>query len=83
MPPNSGPPSSRPLPTGTCWCGCGEATPVGSFFAQGHDKRAESAVILTQFGGVPQFLLAFGFGPGGRSARAELDHWRAKGGQPR
>ncbi len=56
---------------------------MGSFFAQGHDKRAESAVILTQFGGVPQFLLAFGFGPGGRSARAELDRWRAKGGQPR
>ncbi len=54
----------RALPTGECWCGCGVETPVGSFFAVGHDKRAESEVILAEYGSVPDFLLAHGYGPG-------------------
>lgn len=72
-------PSRRLLPTGECWCGCGAETPIGSFFAAGHDKVAESAVILTQYGGVPQFLVAHGFGPGGKKARMELEQWRVDG----
>jgi hypothetical protein len=36
---------------------------LGSFFAPGHDKRAESRLIMEVFGGVPQFLTAFGRGP--------------------
>lgn len=75
--------SGRLLPTGDCWCGCGQSLPVGSFFAPGHDKVAESAVILVEYGGVPEFLDKHGFGPGGRNPRQELDSWRAKGGRPR
>ena|SRR5579859_4137245 len=66
----------RVLPTGKCWCGCGADVAIGSFFAQGHDKIAESAVILTLFGSVPQFLVEFGFGPGGLNPAEELRRWR-------
>jgi len=51
---------SRLLPTGECWCGCKTPVDLGSFFAAGHDKRAEARVIMEVFGGVPQFLAAFG-----------------------
>ena len=57
--------SKRLLPTGNCWCGCGVQIDLGSFFAPGHDKKAESRVIMEVFGGVPQFLVAFGYGPDG------------------
>jgi hypothetical protein len=73
----------RLLPTGQCWCGCGAELPVGSFFAPGHDKVAESAVILTQFGGVPEFLREFGFGPDGLNPSQELAKWRSKGNRSR
>ena len=73
----------RLLPTGECWCGCETEIPIGSFFAAGHDKVAESAVILMEYGGVPEFLVHHGFGPQGRNARAELDRWRSEGGRPR
>lgn len=76
-------PKERLLPKGECWCGCGTPTPVGSFFAPGHDKFAESAVILTVFGGVAEFLVAHGFGPEGKSPRSELEQWRKKGGKAR
>lgn len=71
------------VPTGDCWCGCGENTGTGSFFRSGHDKVAESAVILTQFGGVAEFLDHFGFRPGGKNATRELEVWKAGGGQMR
>jgi hypothetical protein len=73
----------RLLPNGVCWCGCGADVGLGSFFAKGHDKVAESAVILTQFGGVPEFLREFGFGPGGRNPKIELERWRKVGNRPR
>ncbi len=62
---------ARPLPTGECWCGCGAVTPVGSFFAPGHDKAAESRVISEQYGSVADFIVAHGYQPAG-------DHWRRK-----
>lgn len=71
----------RLLPTGECWCGCGAETPIGSFFAAGHDKVAESAVILVKYGGVAAFLHEHGFGPGGRNPRKELEKWRSNGGK--
>jgi len=55
--------ASRLLPTGNCWCGCNQPLDMGSFFAPGHDKRAEAKLIMELFGGVPQFLVAFGRGP--------------------
>lgn len=57
--------AKRLLPTGECWCGCGAEVPVGSFFLSGHDKRAEGKLIIDVFGGIPQFLAAFGRAPGG------------------
>jgi len=57
--------SERLLPTGTCWCGCGTETGIGSFFARGHDKIAEAAYIAARHGGSVARLLADNdFGPG-------------------
>jgi len=67
----------RLIPSGVCWCGCEQDVALGKFFAPGHDKVAESAVILVKYGGVPQFLTAHGFGPGGCNARAEVERWKA------
>ena len=76
--------STRPLqPTGGCWCGCGAETAIGSFFRPGHDNTAESAVISVEYGGVPEFLVEHGYGPGGKNARREVDRWRAEGGEVR
>ena len=75
--------NNRAEPTGFCWCGCGAKCPEDIFFRPGHDKVAESAVILVEYGGVPEFLEKHGFGPSGRNARAELAEWRARGGTPR
>lgn len=56
---------SRLIPTGTCWCGCGDTAAIGSFFARGHDKVAEAALLATQYAGsVPQLLHQHGYGPG-------------------
>jgi hypothetical protein len=55
----------RLIPTGNCWCGCGDVAAIGSFFARGHDKVAEAALLATQYGGsVPQLLHKHGYGPG-------------------
>ena len=62
---------TRLVPTGNCWCGCGVDVDLGSFFAPGHDKRAEARLIMEIFGGVPQFLVAFGRGPGGASIASD------------
>lgn len=54
----------RLIPTGSCWCGCGTETGIGSFFARGHDKIAEAALMKAEYGGtVPQLLAAHGYGP--------------------
>lgn len=73
----------RLLPTGTCWCGCGGATSPGNFWAPGHDKRAEAAVIMLKHGSVAEFLVHEGFGPGRRNPQAEFKAWRSRGGQTR
>ncbi len=75
--------TARLIPTGQCWCGCEKETGIGSFFLPGHDKVAESAVILVEFGGVPQFLHVKGYGPGGKNPRQALEDWRKSGGRPR
>jgi hypothetical protein len=56
-------------PNGLCWCDCGELAKPGSYFVQGHDKRAER--YLTAIEGshsIAERLAAQGFIPGsGRS----------------
>ena len=59
----------KPFPVGTCWCGCGAATPTRSLFLPGHDRVAESSVIRAEYGTVADFLAAHGYGPNGKSAR--------------
>ena len=66
----------RLLPTGECWCGCGtDDIRLGSFFAAGHDRYAESAVIRMKYGGVPQFLIDHGFGPDAANVRETYEAW--------
>ena len=62
---------SGPSPTETCWCGCGEETGPRSFFAPGHDRRAEAALIRLQYGSVAGFLEEHGYGPGGKNLMQE------------
>lgn len=55
----------RLLPTGTCWCGCGATTSIGSFFSRGHDKTAEAALLAVRYeASVARLLDHHGFGPG-------------------
>lgn len=52
----------RLLPTGTCWCGCGGEVALGAFFARGHDKVAEAALLTTRYeGSVAQLLHGHGY----------------------
>jgi len=69
-------PRRRLIPTGDCWCGCGQETELGKFFRSGHDKIAEAAVIRVEYGTVPEFLVKHGYGPGGRNPRDELGRVR-------
>lgn len=55
----------RLIPTGTCWCGCGTQVGLGSFFARGHDKTAEAALLAVEYGSsVAQMLHKHRYGPG-------------------
>ncbi|MEU9472515.1 hypothetical protein AB0D78_39235 [Streptomyces avermitilis] len=55
----------RLIPTGTCWCGCGTEVGFGSFFARGHDKIGEAALLVREYdSSVPQLLHKHGHGPG-------------------
>ncbi len=73
----------RLLPVGSCWCGCGGETRPVSFFLPGHDKVAESAVILVECSGVPEFLERPKYSPSGKNPRAALAEWQGRGGRPR
>jgi len=75
--------AGRLLPTGDCWCGCGNETSEGNFWTPGHDKFAEAAVINLEYGSVAELLIEHGFGPGGRNARSEMEDWRQGGGTTR
>ena len=63
------PPVSEPPRTGTCYCGCGGRTQ--KHFVQTHDRPAESFVIKTEYGSIAAFLIAHGYGPGGKKARPD------------
>lgn len=66
-------PKKRLIPTGECWCGCGEEAGIGSFFKPGHDKRAEGYLIKLLYGSVAGFLDAHGFGPEQRNLTREYE----------
>jgi hypothetical protein len=74
---------ARLIPTGYCWCGCQAEAGLGSFFLPGHDKIAESAVLLVEYGGVPEFLAKHGYGPDGKNPRKALEQFHKRGGRAR
>jgi hypothetical protein len=54
----------RLIPTGNCWCGCSTTVNIGSFFARGHDKVAEAALLAVRYeSSVARLLDHHGFGP--------------------
>ncbi|MGW8702879.1 hypothetical protein ACWGOK_39240 [Streptomyces eurythermus] len=54
----------RLIPTGTCWCGCNSSVGLGSFFARGHDKTAEAALLAVLYdSSVARLLHHHGYGP--------------------
>ena len=56
---------ARLIPTGDCWCGCGEQVALGAFFARGHDKVAEAALLAARYAGsVAQMLSEHGYDAG-------------------
>lgn len=64
----------RLIPTGTCWCGCEKEVGLGKFFAPGHDKVAEAALIAIKYGSsVPEFLHTHGYGPHHSVSGAAVD----------
>ena len=71
----------RLIPTGKCWCGCGDDAELGKFFKSGHDRRAESAVIKVEYGSVVEFLAKKGYVPGGKNPMEELRKYLEKKGQ--
>ena len=64
--------------TGRCYCGCGKQTKGRSFFVPGHDRKAETAVIKMEYGGVAEFIVAHGYGPGGKNPTEELEKFRER-----
>ena len=68
-------------PTGECWCGCGDRASRGAFFAPGHDKRAEAAIVKVEYGSVPDLLMKHGYGPGGKNASEALRRYQQEGGE--
>ncbi len=59
--------------TGYCYCSCGNEVGSRSLFSQGHDRKAESFLIKKKYGGVAQFLIAEGYGPGGKNLHEEME----------
>lgn len=59
-------------PNGHCWCDCGGSAHAGSFFVQGHDKRAERYLVAIEGGKtIAERLAERGYVPGsGQSLRA-------------
>lgn len=56
--------SDRLIPNGFCWCGCGREIGLGKFFAQGHDKISEAALMAVRYeASVARLLAEHGFGP--------------------
>ena len=68
----------RIMPTGECFCGCGATTSIGSYFLQGHDRRAESKVREMEYGPVVYFLAHHGYGPGGKNVQDTYEAWQAQ-----
>ena len=58
-----------------------QALEADHFLKLGHDKTAASAMISTEYGGAPRFLVPYGREPGGKNSIREVDRWRSKRGR--
>ena len=63
------PPINQPPRTETCYCSCLE--PTQRYFVPGHDSSALWFVMKQKYGNTAAFLVAHGYGPGGKKARPE------------
>jgi hypothetical protein len=72
------PKRERVMPTGECWDGCGAEVARGSFFAIGHDRRAEGMLIKMEYGGVAEFLAAKGYAPDEKNLLKAFEEWRRR-----
>ena len=72
--------TTRVLPTGECWCGCGTEVPRGAFFVTGHDRKADSMLIRMEYGGVAEFLAAKGFAPDEKNLKKTYEEWQKRNG---
>ncbi len=60
-----------PRPNGKCWDDCGGEPGRGSFFLQGHDKRAERYLVAVDGAkSIAERVAAHGFTPGTGEFRA-------------
>lgn len=64
------------IPTGDCWCGCGEKANPGKFWTITHDRYAEAAIIKMHWGTIANFLKDRGYGPGGKNLRQTYEQWK-------
>jgi hypothetical protein len=63
---------SKGTPNGMCWCDCGGTPKPGSFFMQGHEKRALRYLsVVEDSESTADRLAAQGFVPGLKSLRDE------------
>ena len=61
-----------PAPTGSCFCGCGAESNTGSYWVQGHDKKAESDMnSIHHADQVVQRLIDLGYGPDAKNLQHE------------
>lgn len=66
--------SDRLIPNGFCWCGCGKEVGLGKFFAQGHDKISEAALMAVEYeSSVARLLAEHGYGPSKSVTQAAVD----------
>ncbi|ANP53601.1 hypothetical protein AVL59_32280 [Streptomyces griseochromogenes] len=61
------------MPTGDCFCGCGEEAEIGRWFVLGHDITAAAALRALQGMKLPQRLVTAGFGPGRSVVQAAVE----------
>ena len=65
--------TARLLPTGWCFCGCGQPAELGRFFVRWHDATAAAALRALMNGSVAASLVAAGFGPDRSVVQAAVD----------
>ena len=64
------------LPTGYCFCGCGDTASRGAYFIAGHDRRVDKWLNEMLHGNTVGRLINHGYGPGGKSLHDAHKQWK-------